>query len=275
LPDLDTEITVESSKEIICYDVVWLRDMHIAIVDCVTNSMFGLQNIFIYANTTSREVLPTTFHNDMYVSFNVIKRRSMLILREDGQNYLIRSYFGDSVDDHHQENTYVEIMVFVDNVFHPRTLKVIDRTFLHLNRMTVTDVQLYMGNIYVLDFHAGVFVLDFTPSQHLLIIGRYATNSGYLRLGVYSGNLDNQVLFALANHHAIYEVDITNQVRPTIITKYSIMSNATITSLWVNEEYVFAQISANVTTTSDNAWYNSTLIFSRGTRSYLNAFEII
>jgi hypothetical protein len=125
-------------------------------------------------------------------------------------------------------------MVFVD-AFHPRTLKVIDRSFLHLTRLTITDVQLYMGNIYLLDFHSGVTVLDFTPSQHIIITGRYATNSGYLRLGVYSGNLDNHILFALANQHAIYEIDFTNQFYPQILTKYSIMSNATVISLWLNE----------------------------------------
>lgn len=42
-------------------------------------------------------------------------------------------------------------------------------------------------------------------------------------MGVYANNLDNEVLLALANHHGIYEIDWTNQLRPIIIAKYSIM----------------------------------------------------
>lgn len=127
--------------------------------------------------------------------------------------------------------------------------------------------------MYLLDYHSGVIIFDFTSHQQILITGRYRTDSGYLRMGVYSGNLDNEVLFALANHHSIYEVDFTNQLRPQIITKYSIMSNSTIHSVWVNEEYVFAQISANVTSsTNGTTWYNSSIVFSRNTRTYLNAY---
>lgn len=127
--------------------------------------------------------------------------------------------------------------------------------------------------MYLLDYHSGVIIFDFTPHQQILITGRYRTDSGYLRMGVYSGNLDNEVLFALANHHSIYEVDFTNQLRPQIITKYSIMSNSTIHSVWINEEYVFAQISANVTnSTNGTTWYNSSIVFSRNTRTYLNAY---
>jgi hypothetical protein len=130
-----------------------------------------------------------------------------------------------------------------------------------------------MGNMYVLDYHSGVFVLDITPNQNIVITGRYITASGYLRIGIYSSNLDNNVLFALANHHSIYEVDFTDQIRPQIIRKYSIMSNASIHSLWVNEDYVIAQFSANVTTsTNRTVAYNPSIVFTRGSRTYLNAF---
>lgn len=54
------------------------------------------------------------------------------------------------------------------------------------------------------------------------------------------------------------------------------MSNSTVSSVWVNEDYVIAQVSANVTTsTNGTAWYNSSIVFSRGTRTYLNAYEIL
>lgn len=163
-------------------------------------------------------------------------------------------------------------MTFVDP-FKPRTMKVMDRSYLLQDRLSITDFKLYMGNMYLLDFHSGVIVFDITSSQNILITGRYRTDSGFHRMGVYSGNLDNQVLFALATDHAIYEIDFTNQLRPQIITKYTLMSNSTVQQVWVNEQYVIAQVSANVTnSTNGTTWYNSSIVFSRGTRTYMNAY---
>lgn len=161
-------------------------------------------------------------------------RRRMVLLRENGYDYLIRSYFADAVDPKYAHNTYLEIMTFVDP-FKPRTLKVMDRSYIHQDRLSITDFKLYMGNMYLLDFHSGVIIFDITSAQNILITGRYRTDSGFHRLGVFSSNLDNKVLFALATDHAIYEVDFSNQLRPQIITKYTLMSNSSVTSVWVNE----------------------------------------
>ena len=77
--------------------------------------------------------------------------------------------------------------------------------------------------MYILDYHTGVTSFDITPSQNIIIKGRYRTDGGYQRMGIYTNNLDNEVLLALANQHGIYEVDWSNQLRPVIIAKYSIM----------------------------------------------------
>ena len=130
IPDLTEEVTVESEQNIYCYDALWLREEHIAIVDCAKKATFGLQNIFIYVNTTSQTVLPRTFENDMYVGFTTITRRRMVLHRENEFTYLIRAYFSNHVDIHHAGNTYLDVMTIVDP-FKPRTLKVIDRSFLH------------------------------------------------------------------------------------------------------------------------------------------------
>lgn len=107
IPELTEEVTIESEKNIWCYDAVWIRDAHLAIVDCAKQVGFGLQNIFIYVNTTSQTVLPKTLYNDMYVAYTKITRRRMMLLREDGYDYLIRAYYADAVDAHHEHNTYL------------------------------------------------------------------------------------------------------------------------------------------------------------------------
>jgi hypothetical protein len=89
-----------------------------------------------------------------------------------------------------------------------------DRSFLHQDKLTITDFQVYLGDMYILDYHTGVTRFDITPSQNIVITGRYRTDSGYHRLGVYSSNLQNEILLVLANNHGIYEVDWTNTLRP-------------------------------------------------------------
>lgn len=166
-------------------------------------------------------------------------------------------------------------MTFVDP-FKPRTLRIMDRSYLLQSKLSITDCKLYMGNMYLLDYHSGVIIFDITESQHILITGRYRTDSGYVRMGVYSNNLDDHTLFALATDHAIYEVDFTNQLQPQIITKYTIFANSTVQQVFVTEDYVYVQLSANVTTsTNGTTWYNSSMVFSRGTRSYMNVYEVL
>jgi hypothetical protein len=59
--------------------------------------------------------------------------------------------------------------------------------------------------------------------------------------------MDNECLLVLAHDHAIIEVDWSNQIKPEIVTKYSIPENSWIHDLWANEQYVVTQLTANLT----------------------------
>ena len=275
IPELTEEVTVESEAEIDCYDAIWARHAHIAIVDCSKRATFGRQNIFIFVNTTSQTILPNTMNNDMFVSFTNIYRRRFLTLEKDGFSYLLRAYFADGVDAHHNHNTYFEIFTFNDPL-KPRLLKVIDRSFLGQDRLSITDFKPYDGLIFMLDFHSGMTIFDITGAQHVQIDYRYRTDSGYMRMAPYNGHLDNELIVAFANNHAIYEVDFTERLQPRTIAKYNLMQDSYTTQLWVNEEYVIAQVVANVSAVGpiSEYEYNSTIIFNRGTRTYLNAYDL-
>lgn len=86
----------------------------------------------------------------------------------------------------------------------PWTIKVMDRSFLFQDRLSITDFKVYLGDMYILDYHTGVTSFDLTPAQNIVIKGRYRTDSGYHKMGVYSNNLDHEILLALANNHGIY-----------------------------------------------------------------------
>ena len=84
----------------------------------------------------------------------------------------------------------MEIMS-VNNPLKPWTIRVMDRSFLHQDSLAITDFEVYLGDIYILDYHSGVIKFDITDQQTIVIVGRYRTDSGYMKMGVYSNNLDN------------------------------------------------------------------------------------
>lgn len=190
----------------------------------------------------------------------------------DGDSYLIRGHFAEKVDEKFHHNTYLEVLK-VDNPMKPWTLKVIDRSFLHQPKLSIMDFQIYLGDIFILDFHSGVIRLTLWPSQHVVIDARYRTDSGFTRMGLYSGNLDNKFLLLLAHDHSLFEVDWSDTIAPKIITKYSIPDGSRIHSLWCNEQYVAVQLTANLTDYLNHTQpYQSSIVMTRGSRSYLNAY---
>jgi hypothetical protein len=154
----------------------------------------------------------------------------------------------------------------------PFVLKVVDRSFLDLNRLAIMDFKLYLGDMYLLDLHQGLIRLDITGAQKILITGRYRTDSHFTKFGVYSSNLDNEFLLVFSNRHAVYEIDWTNQIFPRLITKYSLMANSSVTSLQVNHRYVVVQSESNST---EGNLYNMTWVFTRGSRVYSNAYAVL
>jgi hypothetical protein len=55
----------------------------------------------------------------------------------------------------------------------PFILKVIDRSFLGLDKLSITDFDLYLGDLYLLDYHKGLIKFDITPAQQIAITGKY------------------------------------------------------------------------------------------------------
>lgn len=137
VPDLSYEAVVTNDPNVTCYDAVWFRNEGIILVDCAQKSSFGLQNVFLYLNSTSKAYLGKA-KNDMYVPFNNIYHRKISLYTEDGYHYLIRAYFAEHVDDHYDDNTYAEIMS-VNNPMKPWTISVMDRSFLYQNKLSIMD----------------------------------------------------------------------------------------------------------------------------------------
>ncbi len=59
------------------------------------------------------------------------------------------------------------------------------------------------------------------------------------------------MLIALANNHAVYEIDWSNIRDPVMITKYSLMEHSQIKQLLINDLFVVVQSVANATNSSN------------------------
>lgn len=94
--------------------------------------------------------------------------------------------------------------MLIKDPFRPWTIKVMDRSLLLQDKLSIMDFKLYLGDMYILDYHNGVISFDLTAGQKIVINGRYRTDSGYHAMGIYSSSLDSEIILALANRHGIY-----------------------------------------------------------------------
>lgn len=173
----------------------------------------------------------------------------------------------------HSLNTYIDVFI-INDPKRPWTLKVIDRTLLHQTELSITDFQMYLGDIYVLDNRRGLYRMDITVHQQIIITGRYQAE-GFTRFGVFSNNLDDAFEIALANSHSVYEIDWSRTVYPVLLTKYSLLPDSTIEQVALNQNYLVVQSFSKVNTSSGPVVYNYTWIYNRGDRMYNKAFKVI
>lgn len=69
-------------------------------------------------------------------------------------------------------------------------MKVIDRTYLHVSQLAITDAKVYLGDIFFLDYLHGLYRLDILHNNDVLITGRYIKD-GFHRFAVYSDDLQD------------------------------------------------------------------------------------
>jgi len=178
IPVLDDPVIVEFSSSTRCFDVVVFSQQGVAIVDCViydTDSLgvVSLKNQFIYIDLKTHQ--PTKHvDNEMYVRFSNITARRMTRFNDPktGYQYMLRTYIAGGVDSANIDNTYMELFEASDPS-DLQILRVVDRSFLGLATLSITDFKVYLGDIFILDYGTGLFRIDITSSQHLAAFGHF------------------------------------------------------------------------------------------------------
>jgi hypothetical protein len=95
-----------------------------------------------------------------------------------------------------------------------------------------------------------VYRLDILQSQRVAITARYR-DAGFTRFGVYSDDLQDELILAVANKHSVFEIDWKNFNKPTLINKYSLMSNSDVKQVFLNDRYLIVQSTAMATNSTN------------------------
>lgn len=105
------------------------------------------------------------------------------------------------------------------------------------------DAEIYMDDIFLLDYDTGLYRLDILQSQRVSVTARYR-DAGFTRFGVYSDDLQDELIIAVANKHSVFEIDWKNFNKPILINKYSLMANSDVKQVFLNDRYLVVQSTA-------------------------------
>jgi hypothetical protein len=281
LPVVNSTTIVTTDKDVVCFDAALFLDHGLAVVDCAkkTGSLFNAYRNYFYIIDLTSHTIKKTLENDLFVSYKSITKRKLMKFSHPeagGFTYLLRTYLSDGVDADHSDNTYMEIFIVpVEDPTEIEPLRIIDRTFLNLKALRIMDAELYLDDIFLLDYDTGLFRMNILQSQRVEVTGRYR-DAGFVKFGVYSDNLQDQLVIALANKHSVYEIDWHIMSKPTLINKYSLMENSNIKQIFLNDRYLIVQSAADAyNATNPKFEIDYTWVFSKGSRTYLNAYHVI
>lgn len=195
-----------NSSNNICFDAVQFKQQDLILVDCVIKlakpNAKGqiLQNIFYYFRISDGKYLKSV-KTEMYINYRNIQRRSLLLYSDlmNEHTFLLRTYFYDGMEKAMSENTYIEVFMISDPN-DPWIVEMIDRSFLNTKALSIADVKIYLGEIFILDRKMGLYRVFINTEEDLKLNGYYEVK-GFERFSVYSSNLEDNFELALANSH--------------------------------------------------------------------------
>jgi hypothetical protein len=112
LPEINSSVIVTSDKDVVCFDAALFLDHGLAVVDCakVGGKLFSTYTNYWYIVDLTNHSIKKKLQNDLYVGFTSITKRKLMKFSHPeagGFTYMLRSYFSDSVDPQHSDNTYM------------------------------------------------------------------------------------------------------------------------------------------------------------------------
>jgi hypothetical protein len=202
IPRIQNTVMVENRNDTDCFDAVIISSIQTIVVDCVVRSGALLQNVYILVDMPSGNVTSNqTSHS--FEQFRWVTKRRMLEYHnpKNGYNYIVRAHLAEGVDPGHQNNTYIELIKIEEKDI--VVVGVIDRSFMGMPTLRIMDVNIYNQELFFLDYNSGLHRINITTSEVIKLRASYPCQY-FLKFGVYSDNMDDQLLVAVANEHSIY-----------------------------------------------------------------------
>lgn len=163
----------------------------------------------------------------MFVHYNMLNKRTLHSFYDPRNNidYLFRVVYMDAVDPYHSNQTYIEIFEVTD-AHNPYLVDVIDHTLLGLSSLSIADFKIYDGLMYVLCYNHGVYEMQLTPSQKVLLRTFFEVRMDVNRLAISRLGFNDDINIVLSNGNSMYQYDWIIGKPPTLIAKYSLMPNS-------------------------------------------------
>lgn len=181
-PELEAAVVLYR-EDAHCFDAVLYPDQGYAIVDCIELIDEEWTNKFVYINLSTKERVAEII-NEKYAYFDRHTRRRLFRYHDPHNTleYMVRAYMS------HDNNSYIELFHSTD-LHQIEILRVFDRSTLGLKKFNIVDIQVYLGDIFVLDYFTGLYRLDILRGQDLVSIGHYPAQH-YTKFSLYSDDLD-------------------------------------------------------------------------------------
>ena len=183
--------------------------------------------------------------------------------------YLFRFLVRDGVSQEQQDQTYAEVFL-MNNPMRPQLLDVIDNTFLEMDKLSIADVQISMGLIYILAYNRGIYELRLTRDQHLQIRSILPLQLDINRFRVDQLGFNDDLNVVATNGNTIYQFEWDLSMPATLVAKYTLIPNSQVRQIFTDYNFVIASVDSVI----DDELVRRTWVFTRRTLSYLNAYNV-
>jgi hypothetical protein len=267
-------IEVEDIPNLHCYDIeeIVYRDDALVVVDCAVFHMGVVAfNEFLYVNLTTKQVVEGSHLTDTFVDYHFLSKRRIDILEDPFTRipYLVRFNLRDGVSKEQQDQTYAEIFLMI-NPLKPQLLDVIDHTFLEMNKLSIADVQVTRGLIYILAYNRGIYELRLTRDQHLQVRSILPLQLDINRFHVDQLGFNDDLNVVATNGNTIYQFEWDLAAPATLVAKYTLIPNSQVLQIFTDYNFVIASAESVI----NDELVRRTWVFTRRTLSYLNAYNV-
>jgi len=211
--------STSSWNNLTCFDLAQLTYDLVA-VDCRNVSGATYSDVIVLANIHTIAAL-VYYNYQLVVPSSNTNRNLRVYNSSKGYTYLLRAQF--AVNNVRENNSYVEVFIWNAASSSLNQLAPIDRDSLNVMSFSLTDMQVYGQNLFLVNGNTAVSRVQFVVPD-VLTVNNYAVTETMTNVYVYySQNAGLQVLFGSDKN--LYIIDWNDPANPYLLEKYQAYNN--------------------------------------------------